>query len=74
MLNTQVVDINSVNKTINQPVNYELQILCQKNEISELKLKLQKLQYEKCSRLEDSLFSPKLYDHYMKMAESICGH
>lgn len=46
----------------------ELMISQQKAEILELKYKLQKTQAEKTSRLEDSLLSPSLYEHYQKVA------
>lgn len=46
----------------------ELIIAQQQNEILELKYKLQKNQAEKASRLEDSLLSPHLYEHYQKVA------
>lgn len=46
----------------------ELLIQQQKSEILELKCKLQKTQIEKSSRLDDSLFSPNLYDHYQKVS------
>lgn len=46
----------------------ELMIQQQKAEILELKYKLQKTQAEKTSRLDDSLLSPNLYEHYQKVA------
>jgi hypothetical protein len=46
----------------------ELTILKQQNEINELRYKLQITQAEKASKLEDSLFSPELYEHYQKVA------
>ena len=46
----------------------ELIIAQQQNEILELKYKLHKNQAEKASRLEDSLLSPHLYEHYQKVA------
>lgn len=46
----------------------ELMIERQRAEISELKYKLQKTQAEKSSRLDDSLLSPQLYEHYQKVA------
>lgn len=46
----------------------ELMIQKQKSEILELKYKLQKTQAEKASRLDDSLLSPNLYEHYQKVA------
>lgn len=46
----------------------ELTIEKQRAEILELKYKLQKTQVEKSSRLEDSLLSPHLYEHYQKVA------
>ncbi len=49
----------------------ELMIERQRNEIMELKFNLQKLQAEKTSRLEDSLFSPALFPHYQKVAETL---
>lgn len=49
----------------------ELMIERQRNEIMQLKFNLQKLQAEKTSRLEDSLFSPALFPHYQKVAETL---
>ncbi len=49
----------------------ELTIAKLQNEILELKYKLQKTQAEKTSRLEDSLFSPALFPHYQKVAETL---
>lgn len=46
----------------------ELTILKQQNEINELRYKLQITQAEKAGKLEDSLFSPALYEHYQKVA------
>jgi hypothetical protein len=46
----------------------ELMIEKQRSEIAELKYKLQKTQAEKVSRLDDSLLSPNLYEHYQKVA------
>jgi len=51
-----------------QTMQNELTIARQQNEIMELKFKLQKTQAEKASRLDDSLFSPALYEHYQKVA------
>lgn len=49
-------------------LKHELIIQQQKSEIMELKYKLQKTQAEKSSRLDDSLLSPSLYEHYQKVA------
>lgn len=49
----------------------ELKIAQQKNEIMDLKFQLEKLQAQKASRLEDSLFSPTLFPHYQKVAETL---
>ena len=46
----------------------ELMIERQRSEILELKYKLQKTQAEKASRLDDSLLSPALYEHYQRVA------
>src|SRR6202008_3501345 len=46
----------------------ELTIARQQNEIMDLRYKLQVTQAEKVTKLEDSLFSPALYDHYQKVA------
>ena len=43
----------------------------QGHELMRMKFELQKVQTEKASRLEDSLFSPTLYDHYKKVAEML---
>lgn len=49
----------------------ELAIAKQEKEIMQLKLELAKVQAEKTSRLEDSLFSPALFQHYQKVAETL---
>lgn len=49
----------------------ELKIAQQKNEIMELRFQLEKVQAQKASRLEDSLFSPTLFPHYQKVAEAL---
>lgn len=58
-------------------MNAELQVLNLQNELSlakkdkqilELQQQLQFKQAEKTSKLEDSLFSPQLYEHYQKVA------
>jgi len=46
----------------------ELTISKLETEIAELKYQLQLAQTKKISRLEDSLYSPHLYDHYQKVA------
>lgn len=46
----------------------ELTIAKQENEILKLKLELQKVQAQKVSKLEDSLFSPALCKHYQELA------
>jgi hypothetical protein len=43
----------------------------QEAEILKLKFELQKIQAQKASRLEDSLFSPNLFPHYTKVAETL---
>ena len=37
----------------------------------DLKFQLEKIQAKKASRLEDSLFSPMLFPHYQKVAETL---
>ncbi len=49
-------------------LKHELMIERQKSEILELRYQLQKTQAEKASRLDDSLLSPHLYEHYQKVA------
>lgn len=49
----------------------ELMISKLQGEVMELKYKLQKTQAEKSSRLEDSLFSPSLYEHYEKVSVTL---
>lgn len=49
----------------------ELLMVNQQKEIAELRFELQKVQAEKVSRLDDSLFSPALYQHYQKVAETL---
>jgi len=51
--------------------NQELQIARQENEILKLKFELQKIQAQKSSRLEDSLFSAILFPHYKMVAETL---
>ena len=46
----------------------ELALARQQNEILQLKHQLQVTQAKKASKLEDSLFSPELYEHYQKVA------
>jgi hypothetical protein len=43
----------------------------QKNELVELKYRLERVQVEKASKLEDSLYSPALFEHYQKVAMSL---
>jgi hypothetical protein len=52
-------------------VQHELRIARQDAEIMKLKFELQKVQAEKASRLEDSLFAPALFPHYQKVAETL---
>lgn len=52
-------------------MQHELQIAKQDAEIMRLKYELQKVQAEKTSRLEDSLFSPALFPHYEKVSEKL---
>lgn len=52
-------------------VQQELRIAKQEAEIMSLKFQLEKVQAEKASRLEDSLFSPALFPHYQKVAETL---
>lgn len=49
----------------------DLLITKQQNEILHLKHELEKLQAKKSSRLEDSLFSPALYQHYQSVAQML---
>lgn len=46
----------------------ELTIAKQNNQILQLRHELQVTQAQKASKLEDSLFSPALYEHYQKVA------
>ena len=52
-------------------VQQELRLAKQEAEIMSLKLELQKVQAQKASRLEDSLFSAALFPHYQKVAEAL---
>lgn len=54
-----------------QSMQQELTIAKQEAEIMNLKFELQKVQAQKASRLEDSLFAPALYPHYQKVAETL---
>lgn len=54
-----------------QSVQQELMLAKQNAEIMSLKFELQKMQAEKSSRLEDSLFSAALFPHYQKVAETL---
>lgn len=49
----------------------ELSNQSMQTEIMQLRFELQKLQAEKSSRLEDSLFAPSLFNHYQKVAETV---
>jgi hypothetical protein len=49
----------------------ELTIAKQEAEILKLKFELQKVQAQKASRLEDSLFAPTLFPHYEKVAQTL---
>ena len=49
----------------------QLLIERQKNELLEMKFEMQKHQMKKASRLDDSLFSPDLYEHYQKIADML---
>lgn len=50
---------------------HELHIARQEAEILKLRFELQKVQAEKASRLDDSLFAPALFPHYQKVAETL---
>lgn len=52
-------------------IQHELMLAKQNSEIMALKFELQKMQAEKSSRLEDSLFSAALFPHYQKVAETL---
>lgn len=52
-------------------IQQELRIAKQEAEIMSLKFQLEKVQAEKASRLEDSLFAPALFPHYQKVAETL---
>ena len=52
-------------------VQQELRLAKQEAEIMSLKFEIQKVQAEKASRLEDSLFSPALFPHYQKVADAL---
>ena len=52
-------------------MEHKLLIAQQQAELSHIRYQLEKLQLEKVSKLEDSLYSPKLYAHYYKMAEMV---
>lgn len=49
----------------------EMAISNLENKISEVERKLQIVQAEKMSKLEDSLYSPRLYEHYRKIADML---
>jgi hypothetical protein len=51
--------------------NPQIIIVQQENMILKLRMELQKLQAQKASRLDDSLFSPNLFDHYKSVAETL---
>lgn len=57
------------NELIN--LQQELQVAQQQAEILQLKFELQKMQAQKASRLDDSLFSPALYQHYQSVAVTL---
>lgn len=50
-------------------IQNELTIATLKNELLEVKNQLALVQAKKASKLEDSLFSPALYEHYSQIAE-----
>lgn len=54
-------------------VKKDLLIAKQQAELLEAKFELQKVQAQKVSRLEDSLLSPGLYEHYIKVAEIVAS-
>lgn len=56
-----------------QQQQQELLIARQELEIIKLRNELQEIQVKKASRLEDSLFSPALYKHYMQVAETMAA-
>lgn len=58
---------NEISTTQNQ----EIIIMRQENEILKLKFELQKIQAQKVSRLDDSLFSPALFPHYKTVADTL---
>lgn len=62
---------NEVTNVSVESLQKDLMIARQEKEIYELKLNLQKIQTQKASRLEDSLFSPELYQHYQKVSEML---
>lgn len=49
-------------------LKYELLVMKHQQEIQQLKNDLDKVQAEKASRLENSLYSPKLFEHYLSVA------
>lgn len=51
--------------------NPQLIIVTQENTILKLRMELEKMQAQKASRLEDSLFSPTLFPHYKSVAETL---
>ncbi|CAB4127689.1 hypothetical protein UFOVP93_27 [uncultured Caudovirales phage] len=60
---------NALSTQSMETVQKELIIAKQESEIMSLKFELQKIQAQKASRLEDSLFSASLFPHYQKVAE-----
>lgn len=62
---------NELMFTPSPSVSLELLNARQEIEILKLKNELQKVQAQKASRLEDSLFSPNLFPHYQKVAETL---
>lgn len=70
-MSMQTIDTtNMVNVELMATQN-ELTVLKLKNEILDLKYKLERVQIEKVSRLEDSLFSPHLFKHYQTVAATL---
>jgi hypothetical protein len=48
----------------------EIVIIQQENELLKARLELATIQAKQINKLDDSLFSPQLYDHYRKIAET----
>lgn len=65
---TDYQNLQAIQPSDMQAMHAQLQLAEQRAQIAELKNIVEKSKAEKISRLEDSLYSPGLYEHYSKVA------